>query len=397
MSRIKRIKPDEVPANELDKMLQNEGISSDKILREYVNRHYGQSSDIPFRILRANDVGLKELLSKNELDCQNTIFDVPTLIFDDKAKLFFRNCIFMGKVTIQHQSTCPTFEHVILVSCLIHAKLIFSEVLTHNDQPEGGITLNGVNCPSVIFDRCTNLALLHIVRSRIGYLSLTNIHAQKLNTLGNMFDHLDVAWSSFESVNFPAEQVPLRKQCPVYDEEKINQTLRSFDLFFFIPDILPEQIDRHAKHLIRNNTFKFLKEQSDSRLNTNSYSQVRYLETLSAQPNKFFRRIQQATGALLKPSRFALWMLGVWLAFGLLYLVPCWNKFEISTTNTSITAPLTIGQSFYFSGITFTTIGYGDISPLGLSRSFAVIEGLLGIVLVSAFLVSLTRKYLTDA
>jgi uncharacterized protein YjbI with pentapeptide repeats len=45
----------------------------------------------------------------------------------------------------------------------------------------------------------------------------------------------------------------------------------------------------------------------------------------------------------------------------------------------------------YFSGVTFTTLGYGDYQPRGWSRVVAVAEALLGIVTVSLFLYNFNR------
>lgn len=51
--------------------------------------------------------------------------------------------------------------------------------------------------------------------------------------------------------------------------------------------------------------------------------------------------------------------------------------------------------SFYYSGITFLTIGYGDISPMNSYTAIAcVVEGFLGIFLMSYFTVSFARKLL---
>ena len=55
---------------------------------------------------------------------------------------------------------------------------------------------------------------------------------------------------------------------------------------------------------------------------------------------------------------------------------------------------LCFSEALYFSGISFTTIGYGDIAPLKSIRYIAVIEGLIGILLSSSFVISLTRKYI---
>ncbi len=47
----------------------------------------------------------------------------------------------------------------------------------------------------------------------------------------------------------------------------------------------------------------------------------------------------------------------------------------------------------YFSIITFTTIGYGDMSPIGFLRLVAGFEGILGVIFLSFFVICLSRKY----
>lgn len=46
-------------------------------------------------------------------------------------------------------------------------------------------------------------------------------------------------------------------------------------------------------------------------------------------------------------------------------------------------------HSLYFSGVTLLTIGYGDISPVGIARLFAVVEALIGYALPAAFVLKL--------
>lgn len=48
----------------------------------------------------------------------------------------------------------------------------------------------------------------------------------------------------------------------------------------------------------------------------------------------------------------------------------------------------------YFSLITFTTIGYGDIQPAEKLQIFAGLEGFIGVMLMSLFLVTLAKKIL---
>ncbi|UOQ84599.1 potassium channel family protein [Gracilibacillus salinarum] len=45
----------------------------------------------------------------------------------------------------------------------------------------------------------------------------------------------------------------------------------------------------------------------------------------------------------------------------------------------------TLAHSFYFSGVTLMTVGYGDITPIGWGRLLALIESLIGYILPPAF------------
>lgn len=49
-------------------------------------------------------------------------------------------------------------------------------------------------------------------------------------------------------------------------------------------------------------------------------------------------------------------------------------------------------HSFYFSGVTMLTIGYGDITPIGIGRLIALIEALIGYVLPTAFVIQIVTN-----
>lgn len=51
-------------------------------------------------------------------------------------------------------------------------------------------------------------------------------------------------------------------------------------------------------------------------------------------------------------------------------------------------------EALYFSVITFTTVGYGDITPLGVTKLLATIEAFCGIFIIPIFVIGLSRKYL---
>jgi hypothetical protein len=72
---------------------------------------------------------------------------------------------------------------------------------------------------------------------------------------------------------------------------------------------------------------------------------------------------------------------------------------EEATTTVSSTNKATItrgfGHSLYFTIVTFTTLGYGDIRPRPncMMRSAAAVEALAGAAIMALFIVSLTRRF----
>lgn len=49
-------------------------------------------------------------------------------------------------------------------------------------------------------------------------------------------------------------------------------------------------------------------------------------------------------------------------------------------------------HSIYFSGVTLLTIGYGDITPIGIGRAIALVEAIIGYVLPTAFVLKLVQS-----
>ncbi len=134
-------------------------------------------------------------------------------------------------------------------------------------------------------------------------------------------------------------------------------------------------------------TIRFLFERTDISHSKRDAAKLKYLRSLAESSSWISRFFVIATGGFIKPSRIVLLATVVIFGFAGFYSQDATSFRDEGSIHS-------YWDALYFSALTFTTIGYGDISPVHWMRGLAVLEGLLGIALSGAFLVSLTRRYI---
>lgn len=95
------------------------------------------------------------------------------------------------------------------------------------------------------------------------------------------------------------------------------------------------------------------------------------------------------------PGRVLFSVVFFWMFFGVsFYAIEMigWGKTVSSVGNPDNLNVLL--QSFYHAAITFFTIGYGDVYPMGVSRILSGFEGFMGVFMMSYFTVAFVRKIL---
>ncbi len=95
------------------------------------------------------------------------------------------------------------------------------------------------------------------------------------------------------------------------------------------------------------------------------------------------------------PGRVLISVVIFWLFFGSTYFLVHLSGFGKTVSGVDASDHLSpFIQSFYHSAVTFFTIGYGDVYPVGASRIVSGLEGFMGVFMMSYFTVAFVRKVL---
>lgn len=209
-----------------------------------------------------------------------------------------------------------------------------------------------------------------------------------------MFELVNISENIINKIDLPHGQVKISNLKAVPNKKRAMSLKNSFSHLEFSNIIDLDSQTRLERQKSANETFRFLIRNSDYHLNKKELSRLKYLEAVSSINRPVMQLFYRIFGGLFYPWRILLYIGCIVVIFALLYSIPFFTFNTYGSNGDIVQRGLKFWEGLYFSGISFTTIGYGDISPINYSKVLTVIEGFLGVILSSSFLVSLVRRYI---
>lgn len=364
----------------LPKLLKDRGIKS------FDSLHSKLESDNSDNFLAAET---KESLG---LDSENRIYDEE---IGYRKKLFLTDLVLKNATNISFVDTIIEGNLIILDAGHILTKVNFDYVIAKEkvvlnlSEKVSKISLYGLNCKelvirngegcsldisnSTIFDLYieeTTLCSFRCSTSKIGKFSVNNFKTNDVD-----FDHGQIDLSLLNH------------------NEKSSKYLTAFEQFnlfeFASAEEVIDQLSKKSSFGTSRDTLNFLNKNSDIYTDKKGFSKVRSLYSKLYRNNSPGSYVLMClAGHFVRPWLFLVYLFGFILLFAAGFTL-CGAQFSVGKE----TRVLCFLEALYFSGITITTTGYGDITPTGVARIFAVIESILGVFLMSSYVVTLYRKY----
>lgn len=349
-----------------------------------------------FPISSASDLGLdsEHRLFGETVSIDNKILNVSELGIRNSREVSLFNCVVLGDLTIGGKGVTTK---IYIDNCLVLGLLC----ICGNDQdPNLEVTMWNSNC-TVLKINSNQIKVLDVGASNIHDCHLVNTRCESLRMTSNhmryfQIEDLDVVRCDFFhgqvelSGSFPAKPVRSTREAEDIDWENRADVLLDFSL------------GTNIKSSALFETLAFLRNRTLINSDQGKLSELRYRAALLSQ-SKISKAFVWLTHGFESPVLFAAYAAAILLLSTLLYMSRICKFVHNSDAvfqgggyqlHSGVSFGLHFPEALYFSSITFTTVGYGDLVPIGIARLFAASEALFGVALAGSFLVALVKRYI---
>lgn len=331
---------------------------------DFLKAKFGRG-DVSFRGVKFSKgkVGFfRAEFGEGNVSFDTTIFENGSVRFVDTV--FGDGNVFFRDAKISNASI--RFENVSFASS-INRKIIFSGLKEDDISNYGEILF--VECVislSMVFDinRIRNISFKNCING--GVVDLRTVKKDNINRLSFInFHNLGAVYMNWDSMKESLEG-PI-----VINSERL-----------LIDEVLADEMKMLKENFHNQGYYDWEDEAYVKYMN-------HHCNTISPFRGTALKVFGMVGGYGTKPLRVSLWMFCIILFFGFLYMVLGPQSITGNVDSYHFWSP------FYYSAITFLTVGYGDLAArTGLTAVLAGIEGFLGVFLMSYFSVSLVRKTL---
>lgn len=299
----------------------------------------------------------------HDISLKNVVIwgDIAITVIDSKQSeinVRLEHCFLFGKLSINlGREGYPKGNLYSQASAIDEVVLINTEF--------GGVNFNNVSLGRLLMDECL-VDELSLFESVVDSFQMRKNFFDQINFYGSRFNikHSFLYPSHYKWKVFPPAY---NKGNRSFEKEQYNQT--AFDTAL----------------ILNENAANF---------STKDLCELEYQRGKIGK-NVFFCYLYRIFGGMMKPSIIFAWFIVVLVFFGILYYS---HPGSFGVDNYCFFDELKkFLYSLYFSTITITTVGYGDMHPNEEIMLFSAIEGVCGIFFGGAFFVALTRKYFSKS
>jgi len=346
-------------------------------------RNAGFNSLSGVGVVKSSDIHLDpqgKMYGKN-IAVSNKIIDCDSVIVPEAVDVNFFNVLMCGDLHF----TGSCLKNVLIDQCVIVGELTFLCDGANVNVECYRSNLKGLRVSSSLIES------LYVHRANVVSFSMDMSTVNRLRVVGCQVSGLSVVESNVIESSFDHRWLSVsglgkaREKFKICDIETMDSLFSYFDYDSFD--------DKHYRNNVMFQTFQFALGKTTASSDKNVIAKIKKAAVVDAQRSMAMRFLMEVVGGFVIPSRLINSSVGVVLVFALMY----WLSGLTFSVGGEGGQRLGFFDALYFSGVTFLTIGYGDITPENWGRVAVLVEGFLGVSFVSGFVVSLVKKYVESA